>query len=290
MSTTGYIAVLQDNKKFQTLKQTRGANEVHAISVSLIDETGAAYGVKHVDNKPRVSSIPYAYDIAEGNVANHEYVGVFGHNDTVAAAFETVSDISTLMPYLSAAEDLSIVSSSVEDDTGGTGAITMVVTGLDANYDAQTTTVTLDGQTPVNTGDTYLRIHDSYVATAGSNGTNVGTISIQNNAATSSFTIIQPNEGQSHSANYTVPDGYTLYIANGWFTESSSKGSEMHVFVRPLNAAWRSVKVFNIFDNGMNLPLPFPFSVAAKTDVEIRAYAVLAGANVTAGFEGWIEV
>lgn len=40
-------------------------------SFYLRDETGAAYGVKHVNNKPRVSSMPYTYDIAEGNVTEH---------------------------------------------------------------------------------------------------------------------------------------------------------------------------------------------------------------------------
>ncbi len=34
------------------------------------DETGTAYGIKHVNNKPRVSSMPYLFDIAEGIVSN----------------------------------------------------------------------------------------------------------------------------------------------------------------------------------------------------------------------------
>ncbi len=41
-------------------------------SVKLKDENGVPYGVRHIDNKPRISSMPYLYDIAEGNVPNHE--------------------------------------------------------------------------------------------------------------------------------------------------------------------------------------------------------------------------
>jgi hypothetical protein len=36
-----------------------------------VNELGVPYGVKHINNKPRVSSMPYLYDIAEGNVTDH---------------------------------------------------------------------------------------------------------------------------------------------------------------------------------------------------------------------------
>jgi hypothetical protein len=42
-----------------------------STAVKLIDESGVAYGVKHVQNKPSVSSMPYTYDISEGNVSGH---------------------------------------------------------------------------------------------------------------------------------------------------------------------------------------------------------------------------
>ena len=40
-------------------------------AVKLIDDSSAAYGVKQVSGKPRVSAMPYLYDIAEGNVSGH---------------------------------------------------------------------------------------------------------------------------------------------------------------------------------------------------------------------------
>ena len=39
--------------------------------VAFRDENDVAYGIKHVGNKPRVSSMDYLYDIAEGNIPNH---------------------------------------------------------------------------------------------------------------------------------------------------------------------------------------------------------------------------
>lgn len=41
-------------------------------SVRFKDENWVPYGIKHISNKPRVSSMPYLYDISEGNVAWHE--------------------------------------------------------------------------------------------------------------------------------------------------------------------------------------------------------------------------
>jgi len=41
------------------------------VGVRLLDESGIAYGVPEVNGKPRISSTPYLYDIAEGSVPNH---------------------------------------------------------------------------------------------------------------------------------------------------------------------------------------------------------------------------
>ena len=41
-------------------------------SIKFKDENGVPYGIKHINNKPRVSSMPYLYDISEGNVPVHE--------------------------------------------------------------------------------------------------------------------------------------------------------------------------------------------------------------------------
>ena len=58
--------------------------------VKLQDESGVAYGVKQVNNKPRVSSMPYLYDIAEGNVPDHTPFQRFGFNDTLSTSEETI--------------------------------------------------------------------------------------------------------------------------------------------------------------------------------------------------------
>jgi hypothetical protein len=55
----------------------------------LIDENGVAYGIKHINNKPRVSSMPYLYDIAEGSVANHEAFSKIGYAPSFSVGVNT---------------------------------------------------------------------------------------------------------------------------------------------------------------------------------------------------------
>ena len=58
--------------------------------VQLVDEAGALYGVKHIGNKPRVSSMPYLFDIAEGNVAGHMPWSMMAYNGDIGTAEEDV--------------------------------------------------------------------------------------------------------------------------------------------------------------------------------------------------------
>ena len=61
---------------------------LQANDAQFVDESGVPYGVKHVDNKPRVSSMSYLYDIAEGNVSGHSSWGIQGYHPTVDTTIE----------------------------------------------------------------------------------------------------------------------------------------------------------------------------------------------------------
>jgi hypothetical protein len=236
--------------------------------------------------------MPYLYDISEGNVPNHYPVRRFGHNDNVATSWETIGDLSALNNYLTSAEQLNVISSSVNDDGDpvGTGARTLFINGLDSNYDLQSETITLNGTTAVITTKSYLRILKAYVVTCGSAGTNVGNISIRNNAGSVNLEYISATEGETHCCSYTVPADNTVYVT-GWFaTESSSKGSMIAIYTRELGEAWRQRRLLTLLDSGLYIPFEVPFKIIEKTDVEVRAKGLLAGAIVSSGLIGWREL
>lgn len=264
---------------------------VRATATTFLDESGAEWGVKHVDNKIRTSSMPYLYDIAEGNVPEHSVFRAFGHNAVVAAAWETVYGTSDLRTYLTSGERLQVTSDDADDDGDpvGNGARTVTIIGLDDNYDVLTETVTMNGVANVLTDGTFLRVISLAVATAGSTGYNEGTITVSNNGDTIVLDQIQPQDNASLSAVYTVPNGYTAYIVQAMATEGSTKGSQFGFWIRTHGGLWAKKRTIVLLDSGIVVPMPMPMKLPAKTDIEIRAWGILAGANVSAGFEGWIE-
>jgi len=258
--------------------------------VQLVDENGLSYGVKHIDNKPRVSSMDYLYDIAEGNVPDHVAIHHFGHNTSVAVAIETIYHVSNLRTYLTAAERLQIASTAGADDSGGTGARTLIVNGLDANYDILVETITMNGGANVLTDASFLRVADITVATAGATGYNEGIITISDNADAIILDQIEIRENKSHCACYTTPNGHTTHIVNAFATESSSKGCLLSLWVRQFGGLWTMERGVQLLDSTIVIVFPMPLTIPQKADMEIRGEAILAGANVTAGFDGWVEV
>ena len=66
-------------------------------ATQFVDETGTTYTVKQIDGKPRVSSMPYLYDIAEGNVADHAIFAKLGYNGDIGCTERTDGMITDII-------------------------------------------------------------------------------------------------------------------------------------------------------------------------------------------------
>lgn len=78
--------------------------------------------------------------------------------------------------FLSSAAILQIASTDANDTAAGTGARQLFISGLNNNWDAISETITLNGQTPVNTTTQFLRVNLLLVVEVGSFGGNQGDI------------------------------------------------------------------------------------------------------------------
>lgn len=96
----------------------------------------------------------------------------------------TSATVGLEISFPSSAVNLSIASTSANDTSAGTGAQTIIVRGLDANYKEQDEELSMNGQTAVNTTNTFIRINDIFVKDAGSNGFNEGNIYVSDSADT----------------------------------------------------------------------------------------------------------
>lgn len=238
---------------------------------------------------------PFELQVARGQIDAHKALFKFGINGDVGTSVETVWAQGGTYAYPASATVMKISSSSADDASAGTGARSIAIFGLDANYNEISESVLLDGQTAVNTGYSYLRISRMYVTTAGSGATAAGTIYAGTGSVTSGvpatvYGMIALTANQTQMAFWTVPAGYTLYLMGVFFTSANSTANastNFQLIQRPLGGVFRIQSSARTAGNGdFILDLHTPLAFTEKTDIEIRAIASAGASNVSAEFEG----
>jgi hypothetical protein len=238
---------------------------------------------------------PFELQVARGQIDGHKSLFKFGINGAVGTSVETVWAEGGTYTYPAAASVMKISSSSADDAAAGTGARTISIAGLDASYNEISETVTLNGQTEVNTVNSYLRISRMFVVTAGSGATAAGTIYAGTGTVTAGvpatvYGMITLTANQTQMAFWTVPAGYTFYLMGVFFTSANSTANastNFQLIQRPLNGVFRIQSSARTAGNGdFVLDLHTPIAFPEKTDIEIRAVASAGSSNVSAEFEG----
>jgi hypothetical protein len=272
------------------------------LNVRLTDESGTAYGIKQIDGKPRVSSMPYTYDIAEGNVVDHRSWSKIGYNAAIGATEEEMWPVSGVYVFPTGALTMTIVSNSVEDDAdktpeAGTGAYTITVYYLTTGFVEKTVTCTMNGTGAVQIGTDVYRIQNARVATAGTALTAVGNITIASGGTT--YGYISAGRTRMRQCTWTVPIGKTLYITQIAFSCADQEAIKYTRFTTKAN-----------FDNlsGVVLPrglwMPFnevvlnntayvrelnpPTKLPATVDLKVSALANVTSQG-TCALRGWLE-
>ncbi len=227
------------------------------------------------------------------SVADH--IRKFGYNPDIDVAVSGTEEDVT--PFGDAffptavqdALDIDIVSTSTADDTGGTGAITILLQGLDENYMLQTEIVTLDGQTDVHPANDYLRIFRVGVLTAGTGLKNAGTITIDVGGSNVMAQIL-PNRGKTLQAAYTIPANYKGAYLLKWNASVMSKQAAYVNFaieVKEFGGAWQTQEFEGASDSSpFFYAFVLPEFYPAKADIRVRGVDS-DGDNqiVSAGFE-----
>ena len=245
------------------------------------------------------TSEPFELQVARGQIPGHKQLFKFGNNPSVGDTLETIWAEGGLYSYLTAATVLKVSSSSTDDTSAGTGARTVQLYGLDGDYNEINELVTLNGQTAVNTTQSFLRINRMVVRSAGSGGVNAGVIY----AGTGTVTTGVPanvyasvngitGSNQSLMAIWTVPAGYTAYllqydVSNGT-TSNTPAVCKLILAVRPYGEVFQSKDVKSL-TTGMHVEETFslPQKITEKSDIEVRAISssVSVPFDISAAFE-----
>jgi len=235
---------------------------------------------------------PFDLQVSRDQITGHIRVFDFGINNSVGTAVSTIWTGSATYAFPAAATVMKVSSGSANDAAAGTGARTVLITGLDTNYAVISETVTLNGQTAVNTANSYLRINGMEVLTTGSGNTSAGVIYIGTGTVTTGvpanvYGIIPLAYNQSTQAVYTVPAGYTAYLSSYTFTSAYASATPVSCsgfFVTytgsiPVIEATARMNSGNSFDRHFDCPLP----IAAQTDIEMKCSASTGSVAVMTG-------
>jgi hypothetical protein len=153
---------------------------------------------------------PFDLQVCRGRVKGWSTVISFGKNSDLSIVDEDLWELGGTLVAPTVAGTISTVSSSANDTAAGTGAQTMLIEGLDANYDKISETITLNGLTPVISTLEYLRVNNMLVLTAGSSMYNEGNITSSIGGNPQGYMVAQ--DAISLQTHYTVPAGHKAYI------------------------------------------------------------------------------
>lgn len=240
-----------------------------------------------------VRAIDSETDIAQGNFAGHSITNKVGLNPDIDTGTPPEDICGTGGVYSgfpeSTLETVTVVSSSANDAAAGTGARTIRVTGLDANYAVLQETITLNGLTPVNSVAQFRRIHTAMIMTAGSGGVNAGTITCNHTTTTANvFFVMQIGTNQTNESAYTVPAGYTAYVklVTAGIRGSAAAAADLSIWTRSFGGVFRQRRPFAVSTScGYQNTIYGGIMFTEKSDIILRCTAM--SANNTVVFAGY---
>jgi hypothetical protein len=221
----------------------------------------------------------FELQVARGQIQGHRNVTVFGFNGDVDTAQVSVWPLPSLITFPAAALQMTVSSTSASDTSAGTGARTVVVQGLDANYNEVTETVTMNGQTAVTMSASLLRVNYAYVATAGSGNSAAGDIYIGTGTVTAgvpatTYDIIKFDYNNTTTGSYTVPASYTAYVSQGLFSAGQTGGSNQvqgRLLTRGTNNIRMTAAITSLNNGVADYVFEYPLAVPEKTTIEATA-------------------
>lgn len=236
---------------------------------------------------------PFGLQVSRGQIMGHRAVTVFGYNPDIDTSEETIWPVGIVLVHPAAAIVMKVSSDNVNDTAAGTGARTIVIEGLDGNYNEISETVTLNGQTAVDTVKSFLRTNNIYVATAGSGATSAGTIYVGTGTVTAGvpatiYDTMYVGYNKRTTGHYTVPAGYTAYMTAGSLAVGATNGNNQ-ITGRLLTTGTNGISLTSAvvaLNNGVaNYTFDPALAIPEKTDLEARAVGSSTNNSVASSFQ-----
>ncbi len=199
----------------------------------------------------------FYFDVATGDVQGLSPVNKFGQNgDVDSAAVEDIWDVGGVWNEPTASQVYTFTSTSTDDDSGGTGALTVEIFGLDSVGALQNETLAMAGTGVVTAASSYSMIHRMVVRTAGSGGANAGAITANANTDANITAQISADNNQTLMAVYKIPAGFDGCIINHYASLNKATGQTATVNVslkaKPDGEVFQVKQMFGLVKDGMS--------------------------------------
>ena len=214
-----------------------------------------------------------------------------GVNPAVQADWETVWPTGGMYPWPVTAGIIVVSRRSGSDSAAGIGAQEIEVRGLDANWVSINEIVTMNGTTPVQTANQYIRVNRIRSVAVGSNEANVGTISAVH-PVEGVLQTIEPNYNSSRAAIMSTPADYNIGVL-GYY--ASLFAPSQVTLANVLFLAHRENQPYQILGEDLlpnpgdvDITLRVPYYLPEKTDLEIITVTDTGNrdSDIAAGFNG----
>jgi hypothetical protein len=201
--------------------------------------------------------------VATGHISEHRAINIFGFNTAVGTEYIPLWEDATAYTHPQSALTMTAVSDSASDT-----AVTMLIQGLDINYDEIQTTFTLNGTNAVTIDTAFYRINT--VITISGNA--VGTVTIANAGTT--YAKVRAGDGKNQAAIYTVPRGHSFYLYRiDAFSGQADATANRYLFFRNFTRTATGVILRvaeTTFRANMHIQRRIPFRYTEKTDIQFQ--------------------
>ena len=232
------------------------------------------------NSKPSVE-FDFGINVQKGLIEDFSAVGTFGYNDAISTSFETVSSVGGVYSYPTTATTATVTSSDTASDNTGT----VLVSGLDENYDLASETLTIGG----GAGSiTFIRVFSARMLTANTGNANVGNLTVTVDSKTVAY--VQATYGASLSAIYTIPRNKRGWIVSASIGMSKQKEVESKILTKQVSNGnvWNTVGYQTTFAVPVYRKFEIPILVDQKSDIELRAKADATSA-ISGSFSLYLE-
>ena len=203
--------------------------------------------------------------IADGTVEGYSVRNIFGttggDTNIVTTEFRTPWELASNYAFPSSASTMNLVSTSTSDT-----AVTVLILGLDSDYNQISETRTLTGTTPITTNNSYFRINDMVIT----EGNAIGDVTLSVGANV--YSKILAGNGRDQKSVYTVPAGYCFFLTriDAFCTDANGgKAARFRNYLISPNGRELRVADTTFFEN-MSIMRQAPFKYDEKTDIEMQ--------------------